>query len=109
MRCTATELNALKTFDPRGEHRREMRKRVPDRYPSNQESIGIEIVGGLLDAGDKQFIEKSVYENVNQKQNESLKWLIQAISMTFNVPMTEVFRHPTVSRKNPTEAATAQW
>jgi N-acetyl-anhydromuramyl-L-alanine amidase AmpD len=109
MRCTPTELSALLKFDPKGEHSREMTKSVPDRYPSNQDSIGIEIVGGLLPQDNKSPAEKSTYEDVSEKQNESLKWLVRAISMTLSVPMTEVFRHPVVSRKNPTEAATAQW
>jgi N-acetyl-anhydromuramyl-L-alanine amidase AmpD len=109
IRCTPAELNALKRFDPRGEHRREMAKPVPERYPSNQDSIGIEIVGGLAPGDSRLSAEKGVYEDVNKRQNDSLRWLVQAISMTLSVPMTEVFRHPVVSRKNPTEAASAQW
>lgn len=47
-RCTPVELAALKRFNPSGEHRRESAKAAPERYPSNQDSIGIEIVGLAL-------------------------------------------------------------
>lgn len=72
MRCAPAELHALRKFDPKSEHRREMAKAVPDRYPSNQDSIGIEIVGGLVSQDNKSPAEKGVYEDVNAKHNESL-------------------------------------
>jgi hypothetical protein len=53
--------------------------------------------------------EVGVYEVVSPQQNQSLKWLVTELSSTFSIPMTEVFRHPIVSRKNPTEAASALW
>lgn len=49
------------------------------------------------------------YETVTAEQNKSLKWLVSELEMTLNIPTTEVFRHPTVSRKNDSEASTAQW
>lgn len=86
-----------------------MAKSVPNRYPANEDSIGIEIVGAVVTPNGSSPAEKGVYETVNQKQNASLKWLVHALSVTFSVPMTEVFRHPVVSRKNPTEAKSAVW
>lgn len=100
-RCTPAELQALKTFNPTAEHRRESAKSVPDRFPSNSDSIGIELVG-IADA-------KGVYETVPPAQNDALKWLIGELRTLLGVPLSEVFRHPDVSRKNPTEASTAQW
>ncbi len=108
-RCTKVELMSLSRFDPKSEHRNEMAKSVPDRYPANEDSIGIEIVGAVATPKGMSPAESGVYESVNQQQNASLKWLIRALSITFSVPMTEVFRHPVVSRKNPTEAKTALW
>ncbi|WP_217424478.1 peptidoglycan recognition protein family protein [Nitrogeniibacter mangrovi] len=107
MTCSPVELKLLRQFDPKAEHRREMSKHVPDRYPSNEDSIGIELVGEALprNAPDDQ----RVYEAVTARQAKSLKWLILELRTTFGVPVTEVFRHPTVSRKNPSEAATATW
>ncbi|WP_321804460.1 peptidoglycan recognition family protein [Burkholderia sp. BCC1993] len=108
MRCTPVELEQLRRFDPRGENQREMRKAVPDRYPSNTDSIGVELVGEALPLNEPNP-DRRTYDAAPEAQNDSLRWLIDELSVTLNVPMTEVFRHPTVSRKNRTEAARAQW
>jgi hypothetical protein len=47
-RCSPAELQALKRFSPKTEHRMEMAKQVPQRYPSNEDSVGIEIVGAVV-------------------------------------------------------------
>jgi N-acetyl-anhydromuramyl-L-alanine amidase AmpD len=105
--CSATDISALKTFNPKAENRREMVKSVPQRYPSNSDAIGIELVGASHPRypGDKT----PPYESVTPQQQESLKWLVKSLGTTLSVPMTEVFRHPEVSRKNTTEASTADW
>jgi N-acetyl-anhydromuramyl-L-alanine amidase AmpD len=78
-----------------------MKKPVPERYPSNEDSVGIELVGAVTAEG--------VYEKVTAQQNASLQWLITEPTSTFGVSMTEIFRHPVVSRKNPSEAQSASW
>lgn len=108
-RCTPTELEALKRFSPKTEHRMEMAKQVPQRYPSNEDSLGIEIVGAVVAGKGQNPAEQGVYEAVNEQQNASLRWLIAELTSTFGIPMTEVFRHLVVSRKNPTEAESALW
>ncbi|WP_175856929.1 peptidoglycan recognition family protein [Burkholderia anthina] len=108
MRCTPVELQQLRRFDPRGEDRREMRKAVPDRYPSNTDSIGVELVGEALPLNEPNP-DRRAYIAVPEAQNDSLRWLVHELSVTLSVPITEVFRHPAVSRKNRTEAARAQW
>lgn len=108
MVCTPTEFNLLKKFDPSGTHRREMSKSVPNRYPSNQDSVGIEIVGQALPVTEPDP-DKRTYETLTNEQSASLKWLVNELRLELKVPLTEVFRHPTVSYKNSTEAATAIW
>ncbi|WP_230943739.1 N-acetylmuramoyl-L-alanine amidase [Burkholderia anthina] len=108
MRCTPVELQQLRRFDPRGENQREMRKAVPDRYPSNTDSIGVELVGEALPLNEPNP-DRRIYVAASDAQNDSLRWLIHALSVTLRVPMTEVFRHPVVSRKNRTEAARVKW
>lgn len=108
-RCTPTELGVLKRFSPKTEHRMEIAKAVPQRYPSNEESVGIEIVGAVVAGKGQNPAEQGVYETVNAQQNASLRWLIAELTSTFGIPMTEIFRHPVVSRKNPTEAKSALW
>lgn len=108
-RCPPVELAALKQFNPRAEHRREMRKSVPARYPANHDSIGIELVGGVATPKGESPAERGVFETVTSNQNDSLSWLVSALRLTFCVPLSEVFTHPTVSRKNRTEASSAKW
>jgi N-acetyl-anhydromuramyl-L-alanine amidase AmpD len=100
-RCTPVELAALKKFNPTAENTQEKAKGVPDRYPSNDDSVGIELVGKVLANG--------VYDAVTVDQNTSLRWLVSEIQTTLGVAVTEVFRHPEVSRKNPSEAQSAKW
>lgn len=100
-RCSATELNTLSHFNPTAEHHMEMSKQVPQRYPSNEDSVGIEIVGAVT--------AHDAYETVNVQQNASLRWLVAELTSTFGIPMSEIFRHPAVSRKNPSEAESALW
>ncbi len=107
MQCTPIEIKSLKKFNPGNEHRRELLKNVPQRFPSNEDSIGIEIVGEALPKHAPE--NQRVYEAVTKEQNKSLKWLIQELRFILKIPVSEVFRHPSVSRKNPSEAATAQW
>jgi N-acetyl-anhydromuramyl-L-alanine amidase AmpD len=106
-RCSATEHQALRHFNPRTEHRMEMAKQVPERYPSNEDSIGIELVGAVVAGNGQNTAEQGIYEAVSEQQNASLRWLIAELASTFGIPMTEIFRHPVVSRKNPTEAQSA--
>jgi N-acetyl-anhydromuramyl-L-alanine amidase AmpD len=106
--CSRTETQALLRMGARERNRHEMGKQVPDRYPSNEDSIGIEIVGQAFPLNETRS-ERQTYEAVTTEQNTSLKWLVHALATTLGVPMTEVFRHPVVSQKNMSEAATATW
>ena len=108
-RCTPVEVKELLRFNPTKENKRELAKNVPDRFPSNQDSIGIELVGEALPRGNNVPDQKKTYQPVTSKQNTSLQWLITELVFTLKVPMTEIFRHPDVSRKNPSEASTAKW
>jgi N-acetyl-anhydromuramyl-L-alanine amidase AmpD len=102
-RCVAEhKCAAPKKWDPGGTHTSESGKPWPDRYPSNEDSIGIELVG-KFDATTKK------YETVTTDQNASLKWLVGELIMTLRLQATEVFRHSTVSYKEPTEASSANW
>jgi N-acetyl-anhydromuramyl-L-alanine amidase AmpD len=90
------------TWNPSATHKAESSKTWPDRYPSNEDSIGIELVG-KFDATAK------TYETVTKEQNESLKWLVRELSRALSLLATEVFRHPQVSYKEPSEASSADW
>lgn len=85
-----------------------MKKEIPNRYPSNSDSIGIEIVGLALPLSEPDP-DKRTYEALTKEQSVSLEWLLSELKLELNLLLTEVFRHPTVSYKNKTEAATATW
>lgn len=108
-RCSPVDVAALKKFNPTAENKREVAKQVPDRFPSNEDSIGIELVAEALPRGNLVPADQKTYDAVTKEQNDSLKWLIAELRISLQVPLTEVFRHPDVSRKNPSEARTAQW
>ncbi|WP_293367588.1 peptidoglycan recognition family protein [Nevskia sp.] len=82
---------------------REATKTYPDRYPNNDDAIGIEIVGA--------FDSKAgAYETVNREQNASLVWLVEVLTAKLSITMADdVYRHGTIGYKQPTEASTAQW
>jgi len=109
VKCSMEEKKLNTKFNPSLESKREMKKSVPDRFPSNQDAIGIELVGEALPRGTSIPEEQKTYEPVTEAQNKGLGWLVRELAVTLNLPLTEVFRHPTVSRKNPSEASTARW
>ncbi|MGY4398453.1 hypothetical protein ACVWZA_003661 [Sphingomonas sp. UYAg733] len=87
--------------------RNEMTKSVPDRYPGNSDSLGIELVGKSF-PGPTPKADRN-YESVTPAQNASLTWLVDGLTRVMNIKRTEIFRHPTVSQKTPSEASTARW
>ncbi|MDE1146641.1 MAG: N-acetylmuramoyl-L-alanine amidase [Azospirillaceae bacterium] len=102
--CPPTELAAIKKWDAAAVHKIEKKKAFPDRFPMNDDSIGIEIVGYHVET------EKGVtYEPVTPEQNTSLTRLVAGLKMVLNFPTIEIYRHPAVGVKNPHEAETAKW
>ncbi|MQP64627.1 N-acetylmuramoyl-L-alanine amidase [Niveispirillum sp. SYP-B3756] len=104
--CTPKELKALNpgTWNPSGVHKIESRKKFPDRFPMNADSIGIEIVGNVIDES-----KDAVFETVTVAQNRSLQWLVAELCRLLSIPAAEIYRHPEISYKKPHEAETAQW
>jgi|GEM_PF-380501 len=150
--CSPEETKLNEKFNPTKENQRESKKPAGERFPSNRDSIGIELVGMAYKAKShqethnpdgsfnflivttdgktlryenmtvdiasqmRQEIQKSrngkdysVFEQVTDKQNESLQWLTQQLRREYSIPESEVFAHPTVSRKTGSEALTARW
>lgn len=125
-RCLVIPTCKMSDFPPKvgpaEMHRIEMLKAPADRYPSNMEAIGIEMVGrarlpvGLKLAGEEATWsmarlrgEYAVFEAPTAAQNQALSWLVDAILDSMHISSSEVFRHPVVSSKNPTEAKGANW
>lgn len=76
----------------------ELAKAYPDRYPTNGDSIAIEVVG-KYDPATKLF------ERPTDKQTESLKWLCAELSREFGLDLSkDVYRHSDISYKQLDEA-----
>jgi len=112
--CKPADLKKLKSAKvkakgwARAVHNIEKKKNNSDRYPLNEDSIGIELVGRAFPSKDPK-IKEPIYEKVTDEQNAALKWLVNELITTTRLSMKNVYRHPIVSEKNKTEAATAKW
>jgi len=80
----------------------EAKKAYPNRYPTNDDSLGIELVGSF-------HAKSSTYDVVTNSQNESLIWLVSVLQFALGVVDKDVYRHPEVSYKQPSEAQSAKW
>jgi N-acetyl-anhydromuramyl-L-alanine amidase AmpD len=103
-RCTPVEIKMLSTAGVSKINKYEAKKSVPQRYPSNKDAIGIELVSAVIGNG-----KDPLFEAATDGQNKALGWLIEQLRQKFGLPLTEVFRHPQVSYKDSHEAETARW
>lgn len=79
--------------------RHELEKKYPLRYPSNSDSIGIEVVGRFLSS------EKS-FETPTSEQFSSLKWLVEILINEYNLDLKlDVYAHGAIARKEVSEGA----
>lgn len=79
--------------------RYEVSKKYPLRYPSNSDSIGIEVVGKFWPS------EKS-FEKPTLEQFRSLKWLVEIIAAEYSLNIrNDVYAHGAIARKEITEGA----
>jgi len=81
-------------------HEHEMKKAYPKRYPSNDDSLGIEVVGKPV---------KGIYEDPTDTQAASVKWLVAGLLDLFGLTTEDVYRHPDISYKDATEAQNVTW
>jgi len=88
-------------FSNRAENlsRHEAAKKYPLRYPSNADSIGVEVVGMFLPA-EKRF------EKPTRQQFSALKWLVDVLVAEYGLNMqTAVYAHGAIARKEVSEGA----
>lgn len=78
----------------------EAAKPYPTRYPTNDDSIGIEVVGRT---------QGIVYEEPTAAQAQSVKWLVAELKTELGLGAGDIYRHPEVSYKTPTEAKSVIW
>ncbi|MDG3442548.1 peptidoglycan recognition protein family protein [Nitrospirillum amazonense] len=103
--CPATEVDLIVGNKYSNINEVEKEKPFPERFPMNDDSIGIEIVSMEI----KNGLSTSTFEPCTDAQNKSLHWLVDSFKAVLKYPTVEIYRHPDVSYKNKHEAETAAW
>ena len=79
--------------------RHEAKKTYPLRYPSNNDSIGIEVVGKFWPS------QRSFYKPTIQ-QFQSVKWLVDILVKEYKITLNnDVYFHGAIARKEASEGA----
>ncbi len=73
-------------------------KKYPERYPINQESIGIETIS-------KYDRTNKMWSNVSSRQKKSIYQLVEFLKKEFGLKSSDVYEHPTISKKTEGEGA----
>jgi len=93
-RTCEVEVKGVKAIDVA-----ENKKPYPERFPRNSDAIGIEMVG----RGEGK-VGAEIYEYPSNAQILSAVWLVeQLIQAIPNVGLADIYSHPEVSYKRPTE------
>ena len=110
--CGADELKAINAIlFKRGEsyavrikalHDHESDKSYPDRYPTNEDSLGIEIVSAFNEKSD-------TYDSVNKSQNDSLSWLVATLEALLTLGDADIYTHGAIGYKQKSEGSSASW
>ena len=83
-------------------HEHESDKPYPDRHPTNEDSLGIEIVSAFNEKSD-------TYDAVNKPQNDSLSWLIATLEGLLTLADGDVYTHGAIGYKQKSEGSSANW
>lgn len=79
--------------------RHEVKKIYPLRYPSNNDSIGIEVVG-------RYNVATNIFEKPTTTQLRSLKWLVGELIKNFKLNLhNDIYAHGVIARKKKAEGA----
>ncbi len=81
-------------------HQLEMSKPSRSRFPSNLDSIGIELSGASSDG---------MYGAPSAAQNVASVWLVNLLLESFGLVRGDVYRHPNIAYKQPSEAAHVEY
>ena len=92
--CSAEESAAIKEigWNPGRINAREQAKPYPSRYPTNSDSIGIEVVGSYNASADS-------YSAATASQLNALNALVGALQAKYDLRNDDVYRHSQVSYK----------
>lgn len=77
----------------------EGKKSYPERYPNNEDAIGIEVASADI---------KGTYEDPTKEQQASVQWLVSVLLQAYNLKTSDIYTHPQVSYKEGSEARNVQ-
>ncbi len=90
--CAADEATILRKMKPTPMHAHERAKDYPDRYPMNQDSVGIEVVA--------MYHESSkTWDEPTAEQSSSIHQLIQILKKVYSLQDADIYAHDLISRK----------
>ena len=96
--CQADEEAKIKNYGPKQGHDHEKKKAYPDRYPMNEDSIGIEVVGMYWE-------ESQQWDAPTPEQQQAIKKLIGTLQDRYSLTDSDVYEHDKISRKTAGEGA----
>ncbi len=90
--CPPDEARRLATLKPKQGHDHEKTKIYPDRYPMNEDSIGIEVVA-------MYHPTTKVWDTPTSEQSSSIRNLIEILKRSYALTDSDIYPHDTISRK----------
>ncbi|WP_407352149.1 N-acetylmuramoyl-L-alanine amidase [Luteimonas sp. R10] len=90
--CEAEEAKRLRRMGPRDGHNHEKVKPYPDRYPKNEDSVGIEVVAMYHESTES-------WDAPTPEQTSSISTLIGLLKRFYGFGDKDVYAHDTISRK----------
>lgn len=96
--CAPEEAKKLVSLGPMPGHRHEIIKAYPIRYPMNEDSVGIEVVGTYS-------YDTKQWDAATEAQKKSMALLVGILKKEYSLTDADVYEHDKISRKTPGEGA----
>ncbi|KGM57793.1 hypothetical protein N799_01115 [Lysobacter arseniciresistens ZS79] len=105
--CPRTEQKTISSWGwaPRRIHDHEKAKPYPDRYPMNEDSVGIEVVSRCLRECGPGDSDSAVWEDPTAEQRDSISLLVRLLQRIYGLSDDDVYEHDKVSYKKGGEGA----
>lgn len=105
--CPAKEdaLIASWGWAPRRIHNHEKVKAYGDRYPMNEDSVGIEVVSRCLTNCGRDEPDNATWEAPTPEQAESISLLIRILKRVYDLGDADIYEHDRISYKKGGEGA----
>ena len=96
--CSPTEAARIRRYSPKQGHDHEKTKHYPERYPMNEDSVGIEVVA-------MYHQETEQWDAPTPAQKEAISRLVSLLQSNYSMTDADVYEHDKISRKTAGEGA----